>query len=199
MHRKPVKFLTNGGRDVIVLPYLENQTCNGMKDGLQWSEMNCTGTIEDTVAIVDSTWNGCVHQRLCRIPRQKTANRTELPKLVEANVSSPSSTTPKQRTSADTGMLTPSSTMLLMLTFVSCTWVHSQFYLCSISIDSPSSIYWSPQCIQPSWNSWLVQWRDGVWRKWKTIVKICRLLICKCFVCEKTEFVLNSLFDWKPV
>ena len=35
--------------------------------------------------------------------------------------------------------------------------------------------------------------------KWKTIVKICRLLICECFVCEKTEFVIDSLFDWKPV
>ena len=30
-------------------------------------------------------------------------------------------------------------------------------------------------------------------------VKICRFLICKCFLCEKTEFVLDSLFDWKPV
>ena len=33
----------------------------------------------------------------------------------------------------------------------------------------------------------------------ETIVKICRLLISKCFVCEKTKFVVNSLFDWKPV
>ena len=33
----------------------------------------------------------------------------------------------------------------------------------------------------------------------KTIVKICRLLISKCFVCEKTEFLIDSLFDWKPV
>ena len=33
----------------------------------------------------------------------------------------------------------------------------------------------------------------------ETIVKICRLLICKGFVCEKTEFVLDSLFDLKPV
>ena len=31
------------------------------------------------------------------------------------------------------------------------------------------------------------------------IVKICRLLICECFVCEKIEFVIDSLFDWKPV
>ena len=30
-------------------------------------------------------------------------------------------------------------------------------------------------------------------------VKICRLLICKCFVCEKTDFVIDSLFDGKPV
>ena len=28
------------------------------------------------------------------------------------------------------------------------------------------------------------------------IVKLCRLLICKCFVCEKTDFVMDSLFDW---
>ena len=137
MHWKPVKFLTNGGRDVIVFPYSENQTCSGMKDGLQWSEMNCTGTIEDTVAVVDSTQNGCRHQRLCYIPRQQTANRPELPKLVEAvsgqllcmceaNGSSPSSTTPKQRTSVDTGMLTASSTMLLMSTFVSCNQVPCQ-------------------------------------------------------------------------
>ena len=33
----------------------------------------------------------------------------------------------------------------------------------------------------------------------KTIVKICWLLICTCFVCEKTGFVLDSLFDRKPV
>ena len=33
----------------------------------------------------------------------------------------------------------------------------------------------------------------------RTIVKICRLLICKCFVCEKTGFVVDSLFDRKPV
>ena len=26
-----------------------------------------------------------------------------------------------------------------------------------------------------------------------------RLLIFKCFVCEKREFIFNSLFDWKPV
>ena len=40
---------------------------------------------------------------------------------------------------------------------------------------------------------------ETVWRKLKTIVKICRLLICKCFLCEKTDFVIDSLFDWKPV
>ena len=32
--------------------------------------------------------------------------------------------------------------------------------------------------------------RNRMWREWKTIVKICRLLICKCFVCEKTGFVV---------
>ena len=30
-------------------------------------------------------------------------------------------------------------------------------------------------------------------------VEICKLLICKCFVCEKTDFVIDSLFDRKPV
>ena len=30
-------------------------------------------------------------------------------------------------------------------------------------------------------------------------MKLCRLLICKCFVCEKTDFVMDSLFDWEPV
>ena len=29
-------------------------------------------------------------------------------------------------------------------------------------------------------------------------VRICKLLICKCFACEDTEFVIDSLFDWKP-
>ena len=29
----------------------------------------------------------------------------------------------------------------------------------------------------------------------RLFVKICSLLICKCFVCEKTEFVINCLFD----
>ena len=33
----------------------------------------------------------------------------------------------------------------------------------------------------------------------KDYCKMCRLLICECFVCEKTEFVIDSLFDWKPV
>ena len=42
-----------------------------VKDGLQWSEMNRTGTIQNTVAVVNSTQNGCVHQRLCRILRQQ--------------------------------------------------------------------------------------------------------------------------------
>ena len=46
--------------------------------------------------------------------------------VCEANVSSPSSTTPKQRTSVDTGMLTPSSSMLLISTFISCTRVPCQ-------------------------------------------------------------------------
>ena len=32
-----------------------------------------------------------------------------------------------------------------------------------------------------------------------SIVEICRLLICKCFVCEKTDFVIDSLFDRKPM
>ena len=32
-----------------------------------------------------------------------------------------------------------------------------------------------------------------------TIVEICRLLICKCFVCEETDFVIDSLFDRKPM
>ena len=40
-------------------------------------------------------------------------------------------------------------------------------------------------------------------RNGKTIGKMCRLLInfvCVCVcVCEKSEFVANSLLDWKPV
>ena len=31
------------------------------------------------------------------------------------------------------------------------------------------------------------------------IVCYVRLLICKCFVCEKTDFVIDSLFERKPV
>ena len=30
-------------------------------------------------------------------------------------------------------------------------------------------------------------------------MNICRLLICKGFVCEKTVFVIDSLFDRRPV
>ena len=33
----------------------------------------------------------------------------------------------------------------------------------------------------------------------KDVKIVKRLLICKCFVCEKTDFVIDSLFDRKPV
>ena len=40
---------------------------------------------------------------------------------------------------------------------------------------------------------------DRVRRKRKTIVKIGRLLNLKCFICKKTQFVIDALFDWKPM
>ena len=36
-------------------------------------------------------------------------------------------------------------------------------------------------------------------RKRETIVKIGRLLNLKRFICEKTQFVIDVLFDWKPM
>ena len=64
--------------------------------------------------------------------------------------------------------------------------------------ESPFAKWWSD--IWNGKNKWIRRsCRNSMWRKWKTIVKICRLLICECFVCEKTEFVIDSLFDWKPV
>ena len=36
-------------------------------------------------------------------------------------------------------------------------------------------------------------------RKRKTIVKIDRLLNLKRFICKKTQFVIDALFDWKPM
>ena len=36
-------------------------------------------------------------------------------------------------------------------------------------------------------------------RKRKTIVKIGRLLNLKRFICKKTQFVIDALFDWKPM
>ena len=35
--------------------------------------------------------------------------------------------------------------------------------------------------------------------KRKTIVKIGRLLNLKRFICKKTQFVIDALFDWKPM
>ena len=56
--------------------------------------------------------------------------------MCEANVSSPSSTTPKQRTSVDTGMLTPSSSMLLISTFISCTRVTDKLSFICVQFQS---------------------------------------------------------------
>ena len=36
-------------------------------------------------------------------------------------------------------------------------------------------------------------------RKRKTIVNIGRLLNLKRFMCMKTQFVIDALFDWKPM
>ena len=36
-------------------------------------------------------------------------------------------------------------------------------------------------------------------RKRKTIVKIGRLLNLKRFICKKAQFVIDALFDWKPM
>ena len=64
--------------------------------------------------------------------------------------------------------------------------------------ESPFAKWWSD--IWNGKNKWIRRsCRNSMWRKWKTIVKICRLLICECFVCEKTEFVIDSLFDWKRI
>ena len=48
--------------------------------------------------------------------------------------------------------------------------------------------------------------REGVPASWsnvrrrrKTIVKIGRLLNLKRFICKKTQFVIDALFDWKPM
>ena len=40
---------------------------------------------------------------------------------------------------------------------------------------------------------------DRVRRKRKTIVKIGRLLNLKRFICKKAQFVIDALFDWKPM
>ena len=49
-------------------------------------------------------------------------------------------------------------------------------------------------------NRW-IRWscRQRVRRKRKTIVKIGRLLNLKRFICKKAQFVIDALFDWKPM
>ena len=46
-------------------------------------------------------------------------------------------------------------------------------------------------------NKWIRRsCRNRMWWKWKTIVKICRLLMCKCFVYDR--FCNRFFFDRKP-
>ena len=74
--------------------------------------------------------------------------------------------------------------------------VHYYYYYYYYYRESSFAKWWSD--IWNRKNKWIRSscW-NGMWRKLKTIVNICRLLICKCFVYEKTEFVIDSLFDRK--
>ena len=45
----------------------------------------------------------------------------------------------------------------------------------------------------------LVECRQRVRRRRKTIVKTGRLLNLKRFICKKAQFVIDALFDWKPM
>jgi len=52
VNRKPVKVVTQSRRNVVELPLSDNQTCSGVQNGLERTQMYRSDAVENAISVV---------------------------------------------------------------------------------------------------------------------------------------------------
>ena len=83
MDGKPVKLIPQHRSDVVELPPVRGQPGCRVEDGLQSSYDNVCGTVNDTVAIIDTTWYEGMDQCFRGIRGKWSSDGSQLSQLIE--------------------------------------------------------------------------------------------------------------------